>query len=199
VRCLTGAIAAGFLQFAIAYWNNKNLKKSNQIQVHCNLLGCKHALIQYFHSYFLLDIAARSSQPYAKILAVALIDFTPAKKDLESGNEIEANKYVNEEFSSQYHNSPDLKEALRSKESSENLQLKIGDIKERFWICIGQIKTSFEDTRIENFITEIKRAEKALGKFDKDVSITFNNIEHEIKEGLNLILIDKEIEDKYAD
>lgn len=174
-----GAIAAGGIQFWIEYWKNKKSERANQIQIHSTLLGCKHAFLQYLHSYFLLNIAARSSIVHARLIAYKLIDFTIATEYLEEGREEEAYQYVNQELKSKFDGSIDQKEALRSKEGSENLQIQIGNVKERFWKIIGQIKTSFEDTKIENFIKEIKNAEEAIGTFDKDIGKPFNEIDTE--------------------
>jgi hypothetical protein len=187
------------IQIWIEYWKNKNLERSNKIQIHSNLLGCEHSLLQYFHSYFLSDIYARSSQPYAKILAVAFIDFKIAKGFLEQREEEQAKQYVNREFTSRYEKSADLGEALRAKERSENLQLQIGNAQERFWICIGQIKASFKDIRIKDFIEEIEKAEKAIKATENDITQQFMSIEDEIKEGLSSMCLDRSNRSRFAD
>lgn len=198
MAALIGAIASGSIQFIIEEEKYRKLVKANQIQAHNNLFGCKNALLQYFHSYFLSNIDARSSLPYAKLYAIGLINFAPAKNCLENGKKDDAHKYINTEFESKYHNSPDLKEALRLRESSEKLVLRIGEAKERFWGIIGQIKILFEDTRIEDLIKDIEKAEETLEALDKDISEIFLEIDQEIKSNLNSICIDKTDKDRYA-
>lgn len=199
LAALIGAIAAGSIQFIIAIWNNKKSERSRQMQAHCSLLGCKQVLLQYFYSYFLSSIAARGTQHYAKIMAISAIDFVPAKAHLKCGNEVRAKLYLDKKIASQYDRSYDLKEALRSRERSENLQLQLGDAKERFWKNLGLIKTLFEDAKIENLIRDIEIAEKRLGEFDKEIPKLFNLIDIEMKEGIGSICIDSNLRQKYTD
>ena len=110
-----------------------------------------------------------------------------------------ANQYVNDELESRSYNSDDRKEGLRSREKAENLQLKIGDIEERFWRIIGQIKTLFNDDKIENFVEKIQKAEEELEVFDKDNAKNFNDIDHEIDTEIRAICIDKDDKNKYAE
>ena len=193
-----GALLTGVSGIIRDSENAKRKKRDDQIQAHSNLLGCKFSFMQYLHSYFLSNISARSSQPYAKITAVALIDFIPAKERLERNEPEDAHQYINEKFASKYENSVDLEEALRYKERSEKLQLQIGDIKERFWISVGHIKTSFDDTKIQVFIEEILKAEKTLKASENNITNTFRKLEGEFQTGLNQICIDKDIKIKYA-
>ncbi len=196
---ILGAILAGGIAVYRDQKKDERQSRNDQIQAHCNLLGCKHSFLQYLHTYFLTDIAARSSQPYAKLVAIMPIDFSEIKESLESGKKEDAEKHVNKLFSSEYLQSIDLKESLRSKEQSENLQLQVGNIKERFWKYIGQIKITFKDNKIEDYIKEIERAEKALGTFDSDVSKKFKKIDDKINKGIGKIVIDKEDPNSYAD
>ena len=82
---LIGAVFAGFISILRDLCENKRKRHNNQIQAHSNLLGCKHVLLQYLKSYFLADIAARSSPTYATLTAIKLIDFKKAKHFLECG------------------------------------------------------------------------------------------------------------------
>jgi hypothetical protein len=198
VAAILGALLAGGVGIYRDIENDKRKKRDDKIQAHCNLLGCKHAFLQYLHSYFLANVAARSSQPYAKLVAIMHIDFVEVKKILESGKKEDAEKYVNILFSSEYLESIDLKESLRSKERSENLQLQIGDVKERFWKFIGQVKIAFEDNRIKDFIKEIEKAEATLGSFYSDVSKDFKKIEDDINTGIGKIIMDQNDMNRYA-
>ena len=199
IGAFAGAIAAGSIQFIIEERRFRRQEKNIKIQAHSNLLGCKHRLLQYFHSYFLLDIAARSSQIYAKISAVGLIDFIPAREYLLISDKEAAEKYVNEKFNSKCKESPDLSESLRSREASEKLQLQLGDISERFWTILGQIKTSFNDIETDDFVKEIETAEELIGKLDKEITEIFAEIEEKVEEDLKSICLDKNNEYKYTD
>ena len=147
----------------------------------------------------MLNIAARSSQIYAKISAVGLIDFIQARDYLLISDNEAAEKYVNEKFNSKYEESPDLRESLRSKEASEKLQLQLGDIEERFWTILAQIKTSFNDIETDDFVKEIEIAEESIGKLDKEITEIFAEIEKKVEEDLKSICLDKTNKYKYAD
>ncbi|VVB62850.1 Uncharacterised protein [uncultured archaeon] len=180
----------------IEIWKHIQLKKAHKIEIHSNLLGSKQALLQYLHSFYLADIEARSSLTYAKLTAFKCVNFTRAR-DLLKRNEEEASKYVNQNFTLQYEGSPDFREALRSRERSEDIALRIGDLRERFYTIIGQVKSSFEDQKIENFVTDIKKAEEILGAFDKDISKALDELDHEIGIEFNSVCIDKSDKKKY--
>jgi hypothetical protein len=195
MAALIGAIAAGLLQLILELWRNINLKKAKKIQEHSNLLGCKRIYLQYLHSYYLSNIAARSSLQYARLTAINLIDFVPAKLLLESGEQEAANQYINHELKSRYDDSPDLKEALRSRERSENLELRIGDVQERFWRTIGLLKPLFDDDKSNGLIKNIKETEETLIAFDKDITKAFREIDDKIRSEINSICIKG---DKYA-
>lgn len=199
IGAFAGAIAAGSIQFIIEEKRFRRQEKAIKIQAHSNLFGCRYRLLQYFHSFFLLNIAARSSQIYAKIIAAGLINFAPAKNLLDKGKVEGAKKYVNKQFISKYEGSPDLSESLMSKEASKKLQLQLGDVEERFWTFIGQIRTSFNDTIIDEFVKEIETAEELIAKFDEEIAIIFAEIEKDVEDDLNSICFDKSNGSKYAD
>ena len=169
---------------------NIKLDKSNKIQIHSNLLGCKYAYIQYMHSFFNLHITARTSHLHAQLMAIQNTDFRQAKSRLEKGKHEDANIYLNKEFLSNFNNLHDLEEAIRSRERSGDILLRIGDIKERFWIIIGQVKTVFEDKEVLKFIDKIMEAEWALGKLSEDILKPFEELEKDIGEKMNSINID---------
>jgi hypothetical protein len=75
VAAIFGALLAGGVEICIDRKKDKRKKRDDQIQAHSNLLGCKHALLQYLKSYFLADVAARSSPLYARLVAIRCIDF----------------------------------------------------------------------------------------------------------------------------
>jgi hypothetical protein len=197
-----GGIVASLTTLAGVWITQKNeaqkKKRTDQLEAHSNLQGCAQTLLQSLRSYFLSNIAARGSQSHAKLTAFALIDLTPAKQYLKDEDTEAARKYINKEFKSELDESVDLKESLRLRARSESLELKIGDVKERFWKYIDQIKTSFNDTRINDFIHEMEKAEAQLAELDDDICNKFSEIENKIHAGFSEVCFDKIAGKKYA-
>jgi len=196
---LIGAVATGSFGIYRDFKADERKKRNDQIQSHSNLLGCKFRFMQYLHSYFLADIAARSSQLYAKTAAMATIDFMPGKEYIDQENFNEAHKYINNEFIKRYEKSPDTEESQRYKERAEMLQLQIGDIKERLWILIGYIKILFDDVYMQNYIDEIAGAEKGLKSFENDTANAFRKLDDKFIDDLNNIYRDRLESHRYAD
>jgi len=180
---IAGALIGSGFQI---YRDNKNIEKQNRddkIQATSGLQGIKHTMLQSKASYYATFFASESLHSAAHMFAVRGIDYDGirAKRMISGSREMEnAQQYVNNKVDKDLRNSLELKEYLRLKQRSEELQLEIAKNDERFWRTIGKIRILFPNDNVEYFIENIKIADQELGELEKEIIESIYQIKNEI-------------------
>jgi hypothetical protein len=184
-----GAIAAGLFQFLTERRRIRESEKNNRILAHSNLLGCKHATLQYYESYLVSIINAENSPLHSTHIATKAIDFSVVEKCLMEKEPLTetANQYASQKLALMLEKSIDLKEGLRYRQRADDLALQLANTDERFWRIIGQVKTLFPDINATNLIREIGEAESDLDNSRKIINSSFNKINRAERIELKLI------------
>ena len=187
---LFGAIVAGIFTLYRDGQNNKKQKKDDQILAINWLRGVKHTMLQSKASYYSAFFASERLHSTAHMLAIRYIDYDSIlhlrKSGIPSKME-EAQQYINKQIDVELRKSLELKEYLRQKQRSEELQQEIAKNDERFWRTIGRIRILFPDDRVEYLVNVIKDADHELGKFEKEILEGINPIRNEIETKPGLI------------
>jgi hypothetical protein len=175
---LLGAIATGMFQIHIEKIRIRESDKKNRILAHSNLLGCKHALLQYYESYIISMINSQNSLLHSTHIAIKGIDFSIVEKYFKETKPLTeaANQYASQALASKLENSNDLKEGLRYRQRADELALQLANTDERFWRIIGQVKALFPSINATNLIGEIREAEIDLDNSGKIINDNFNRI-----------------------
>lgn len=202
IAILAGPLSAGIGALAVYYASKRTqdaqlrieeikIKKSirnSKIQAYCDLIGCSHSMLQYYNSYLFSVIAVEILILHARIIAIKGIDLTPVKEFLLHGKlkRESAEHYFNEKYGAAIAQSIDLKEGLRARERTLDLEIQLGETTERFWRSIGQVKALFPDAEVSKLVEEINAAEKDL-ELVEGIQNAFNKISVEINEYSSII------------
>lgn len=180
---ILGALIANGIQIYRDKKSDEKQNKENKIQAISGLRGVKHTMLQSKASYYSTFSASESIHRAAHVLAVHSIDYDSirAQRTLFGTHIFEnAQQYVNSIIDEDLRNSLELKEYLRLKQRSEELQLEIAKNDERFWRIIGRIRILFPNDKVEDFIENIKNADQELGKFEEEIIEGIDPIRTEI-------------------
>jgi len=171
-----GSIVTSLFTLYRDHKNDERKKKGAQILAIAWLQGVKHTVIQSYASYYSAFIASETLQIIAFIRAIRYVDYDNLPTDQE-----DAQQYVNQTNDDALNNSLDLKEFLREKQRSEELQIEIAKHEERFWRTIGKIRILFPNDRVDDLIGTIKDTEEELNNLELIFYKRANNLRRVIE------------------
>ena len=181
---ILGALATNAFQIYRDNEKDKSHKRDERIRFTCELRGIKHTMLQSKASYYCAFFSSEGYYSAAHIAAVRHIDYDKIYhlRKSEDSNDMEyARQYVDNIVEEDLRNSPELKEYLRQKQRSEDLQLEIAKNDERFWKTIGWIRILFPNDDVMKYIDDIKNADHELGKFEDEVINSIDPIRNKIQ------------------
>lgn len=181
---ILGALATNAFQIYRDNEKDKRHKRDNRIRSINELRGIRHTMLQSKASYYSAFFASESLHNAAHIFAIRIInydDILSQRRDNESPEMEDAQQYVNRTIDEYLDNSAELKEYLRLKQRSEDLQSEIAKNDERFWKTIGRIRILFPNDEVIKYIDDIKNADRDLGKFEDEVIDSIDPIRNEIR------------------
>jgi len=181
---ILGALATNAFQIYRDNENDKKQKRDDKIRFTNELRGIKHTMLQSKASYYSAFSASESLHSAAHILAIRIINYDAilSKRRYEGSPAMEnAQQHINKIIDEYLEKSPELKEYLRLKQRSEDLQLEIAKSDERFWKVIGRISILFPNDDVKKYINDIKKADYELGKFEEEVIDSIGPIRNEIQ------------------
>ncbi|HUS75941.1 MAG TPA: hypothetical protein VMY43_08035 [Methanothrix sp.] len=181
---ILGALATNAFQIYRDNEKDKRHKRDDRIRSINELRGIKHTMLQSKASYYSAFFASESLHSAAHILAIRIINYDAIlsqRRDEELPEMEDAQQYVNRIIEEYLDNSPELKEYLRLKQRSEDLQTEIAKNDERFWKTIGRIRILFPNDEVIKYIVDIKNIDCELGKFEDEVINSIDSIRNEIR------------------
>lgn len=180
---ILGALIANAFQIYRDIKKDEKQKRNDKIRAISGLRGIKHTMLQSKASYYSAFFASENLHSAAHILAIRYIDYDSIhlrRSVAESPEMEEAQQYVNKIIDKELRKSLELKEYLREKQRSEELQQEIARNDERFWRIIGRIIILYPNDKVEYLIKDIKKADHELGMFEKEIIESLDPIRNEI-------------------
>jgi len=187
---ILGALATNAFQIYRDNEKDKKHKRDDRIRFTNELKGIRHTMLQSKASYYSAFFASESLHSAAHILSIRTIDYDRIfpQRALEGSPEMEeAQQYVNSTIDEYLDKSPELKEYLRLKQRSEDLQMEIAKSDERFWKTIGRIRILFPNDDVKKYIDDINNADHELGKLENEIMDSIDPIRNEIRTTPNAI------------
>lgn len=188
---ILGALATNAFEIYRDHEKDKRHKRDDRTRFTCELRGIKHTMLQSKASYYSAFFASEGLHSAAHVLATRIIDYNSIldqRIHRESAEMEDAKQYVTRTIDEYLDNSPELKEYLRLKQKSEDLQLEIAKSDERFWKTIGRIRILFPNDDVIKYIDDIKNADHELGKLEKGVINSIGPIRTKIQTEPSFIL-----------
>jgi hypothetical protein len=180
---ILGALVANVFQIYRDSKKEERQKKDDKIRAISDLRGIKHTMLQSKASYYSAYFESEKRHSAAHIFAIRYIDYDSilSSRKLSSSHEMEeAQQYVYKVMDKELRKSLELKEYLRQKQRSEELQQGIAKNDERFWRIIGRINILFPNDKVEYIINDIKKADNELGMLEKEINESIVPIRNEI-------------------
>ena len=186
LAAVLGALVAGSIQFIIEWRRNNETKRNNQIQARSDLFGSKEAMKMYYSAYTAFRLNSEFDFARAKQVGYKTLDMNKMDELLKDNNQHGVYQYI----SSQLGASMDKIDKQAIDEAEIKLAIQIGEANARFWQIIGQVEILFPDTKINELITEIKKAELEINGIAPKIFVAFHNIDMEIfKDGIDLLSV----------
>jgi hypothetical protein len=201
-----GALAGGFATYYIEKLKIKNMDAQRMQQAYSELmgrkeeaysllLGRKHTMLQFYASYYSLYIKSQSWLYHGKLLAFNNIDIESDElvrviEHRKTGNLIQedldkAILYIREKFYSEVDTSPDVKEGLRTRQKSEDLQLELGRSAERVFEILGKIKILFPSQEVRDHVEQIEKALDNLSNIEGQINQDTNTFNETLEDAIN--------------
>jgi len=170
-------------------------KRNKRHEAYSLLLGRKYTMLQFHASYYSIFIKSLSSLYHGRLLAFNNIDLESdeLRRVIEhrrtgSLTQEELNKatqYIQGKFDLEIDKSPDVKESLRTKQRSEELQLELAKSIERFFEIVGRIEILFpSQEEVRDLIEQIEKSLEDLGKFENEINQKYKTFDKELRDAM---------------
>jgi len=176
LAAVLGALVAGSIQFIIEWRRNNDTKRNNQIQARSDLFGSQQAMNMYYSAYTTFMLNSQFDFTRAKQVAYKTLDINKIGELLKDNTQHGLYQYINSQLGATMDKID--KHGVNTEEIKIAIQL--GEAKARFWQIIGQIEILFPDKKVNELITEIKKAELEVNGIPQTIFFDLYNIDLEM-------------------